>query len=287
MEYKLLGATGLRVSVVGMGAWQLGSLDVASAHRLLDMSYDAGVTLIDTAAGYGESEDHIGAWDAAKKQRSVIATKAHAPQGCAPADIIASIDRSLMRLRVETIDLLQLHSPGIETASRPEVYGALEQARQAGKICFACISEDAPTAQACLEAQPYAVLQTDYSMVTLYPERSLLAYAQARGVGVIAREVFGRFIYDREPWYGWEEPMKARSDQMQMLAWFARHAAYSRAELTLRFVLANPLVQCSLLGTANPEHLAENLAIAERGALPADLLSDFRAWVAAHPADGL
>lgn len=285
MRTNILGKTGLSVTEIGLGAWQLGDTDEATAHRLLDMSFDAGVNFIDTAAGYGHSEDYIGTWDAAKKRRSTIATKAHAPEGCTPADILASIDRSLARMRVETLDLLQLHSPGITTASRDDVFGALIDAREAGKIRYACISEDAPTAQACLEAQPYEVLQTDYSMITLYPEHALFAYTEAHNIGVIAREVFGRFIYDREPWYYWEEPMKARSDQMQMVAWFARHAGYSRAELTLRFVMANPAVHVSLVGTNKPDHLAENLAIAAKGALPQDIMDDFRAWVAAHPAD--
>ncbi len=286
MQMNPLGKTGLTVSAVGLGAWQLGSVDQATAHRLLDMSLDAGINVIDSAAGYDASEDHIGAWPTEKKQRAIIATKAPAPPDCAPADVQASIDRSLQRLRVDTIDILQLHSPGVATASRDDIFGVLRDAQQAGKIRFASISEDAQTALACLQAQPYQTLQTDYSMITLLPEQSLFDHTQTHGIGVIAREVFGRFIFDRAPMYWWEEPMKTRSDAMQMLTWFSRHAGFSRAELTLRFVLANPAVHVSLLGTANPDHLAENIAVAQRGPLPADILADFRAWVAQHPADG-
>jgi aryl-alcohol dehydrogenase-like predicted oxidoreductase len=95
--------------------------------------------------------------------------------------------------------------------------------------------------------------------------------------------VFGRFVFERKVKYGWERPMKDRADKMRLMDWLDKHANYSRPELLLRYVLSNPAVDCALVGTANVEHLSRNIALAEIGPLPEDILTDFRSWVQNHP----
>jgi aryl-alcohol dehydrogenase-like predicted oxidoreductase len=286
MRYNQLGKTDRTISEVGLGAWELGSLkSKEAAFAILDTAFEHGVTFIDTSDNYGKSELYIGQWLKARRPTGVtVATKASCGPSWEPAAIRTAIERSLTRLQVDTIDILKLHNPGLEHGKRDDLYGELTRAQTEGKIRWVGISEDAPQAQACLEAQPYEILQVDYSMLTLQPEVSLFAYTRTKQIGLIARMVFGRFVFERKIKYRWEQPMKDRAESMCLVDWFLKHADYSRPELLLRYVLSNPDVNCALVGTASVDHLTTNIALAEKGSLSEDILADFRSWVQKHPA---
>lgn len=281
MRSNPLGNTGLTVSEIGLGAWQLGSItSQTKAFALLDRTVELGITFIDTSDNYSKSEVYIGKWLKLRRPTGLtIATKASCGPDWKPADIRAMIDRSLSRLQLDTVDILKLHNPGLAKGGLAEVYGVLADAKAAGKIRFTAISEDAHEAQACLEAQPYEVLQVDYSMITRQPEESLFAYTREHGIGIIARMIFGRYVFDRKIKYNWEKPMQDRAEKMRLKEWFARHPDYSPTELLLRYVISTPDLNCALVGTADPDHLAENVALANKGPLPQDVLADFRTWV--------
>jgi aryl-alcohol dehydrogenase-like predicted oxidoreductase len=279
MRYRLLGKTGLSVSEVGLGAWELGSLQSKTeAFEVLDKAVELGINFIDTSDNYGQSEIYIGQWLQDRRPHVHIATKISCGPDWALDDMRARLDRSLERLGLETIDIVKMHNPGPDQVKRGDVYLVLEEAKLAGKIRWTGISEDAPTAQACLEMKPYEVLQVDYSMLTRQPEESLFAYTRQHEIGVIARMVFGRFVFQREPHYEWERPMRDRALKMRLIEWFERHAPLSPSELLLRYVLSNLDLHCALVGTTNPKHLEEDVAMAEKGPLPDDILTDFRAW---------
>lgn len=280
MRYNRLGRTGIEASEVGLGAWQLGALEnERDAFRLLDKAIDLGITFIDTAAGYGESEVYIGKWLKARQPEVAIATKISCRPDWTLDEMRAAVDQSLRRLQLDTVDMIKIHSPGLEVIQRGEAYQVLAEAKAAGKIRWTAISQDHQDAQACLEHSPFDVLQVDYSMVTRGPEDSLFVYMREQDIGAIARMVFARFVYRRTPQYDWERPMRDRAREMRLTDWFARHPSYTEPELLLRYALSNPDLHCALVGTANPDHLAENVAQAEKGPLPDDVLADFRTWV--------
>src|SRR6187402_602268 len=140
MEHHTLGRTGRDVSAIGLGTWQLGSdwgeVDEADARAVLDASLDAGVTFYDTADVYGDgrSEQTLGAWRAdlpdADRDRITVATKMgrraeQVPQNYTLANFRAWNDRSRVNLRMDTLDLVQLHCPPTAVYSDDAVYDAL------------------------------------------------------------------------------------------------------------------------------------------------------------------
>ncbi|HEY1919014.1 MAG TPA: aldo/keto reductase, partial [Streptosporangiaceae bacterium] len=127
MEYRALGSSGLRVSVLTMGTMtfggrggfaQVGNTDVVGARRQVDMCLDAGVNLIDTADVYsgGLSEEILGEVLAGRRERVLVATKVRMPMGDGPNDaglsrqhVISGCEASLRRLGTDYIDLYQVH----------------------------------------------------------------------------------------------------------------------------------------------------------------------------------
>ena len=119
MEYRQLGASGLEVSLVGLGTNNFGRrCDRAQSARVLDQAVEDGINFIDTANIYsaGESETHIGHWLKGKRDAVLIATKFGMKMGDGPMrmgasrqHIMDSVDASLTRLQTDRIDLYQLH----------------------------------------------------------------------------------------------------------------------------------------------------------------------------------
>ena len=149
MKYRRLGKTGLRVSVVGLGTWQLGgewgkdfSQDEVDA--IFERARELGVNLIDTAECYGDhtSERLIGAAIARDREKWIVATKfGHKFHGYmnrtdtrSPQTAAQELEESLAALRTDYIDIEQYHSWGDDTFFNDDVRAVLEKAKSAGKI---------------------------------------------------------------------------------------------------------------------------------------------------------
>ncbi len=146
MEYRYLGATGLKVSELCLGAMTFGrETSEDDSHRMLDRFVDAGGNFIDTANVYGAgaSEDILGRWLAGRtRDECVIATKVRFPMGKGPNEvglsrkhILASVEASLRRLRIDYIDLYQVHSWDGMTPLR-ETLSTLHTLVQSGKVRY-------------------------------------------------------------------------------------------------------------------------------------------------------
>jgi aryl-alcohol dehydrogenase-like predicted oxidoreductase len=155
MNYRRLGRSGLNVSELCMGTMQFGwTADKATAHRILDRSFDAGVNFIDTADVYsrwvegnpgGVAEQIVGDWLAGGKRRRqevILATKVRGRMGDGPNDeglsrqhILAAAQDSLRRLRTDYIDLYQLHFPD-ESVPIDETLGALTDLVRRGDVRY-------------------------------------------------------------------------------------------------------------------------------------------------------
>src|SRR5271170_952758 len=154
MEYRRLGNSGLRVPALSFGtatfgggddffkAW--GSSDAAEASRLIDICLEHGVTMFDTADiySYGLAEEILGRAIKGKRGRLLISTKATFPMGEGPNDYGSSrqhlthaVDKSLIRLGVDHIDLLQLHGQDHNTPVE-ETLATLDQIVRAGKVRY-------------------------------------------------------------------------------------------------------------------------------------------------------
>ena len=139
MELRQFGKTDMRVSVLGFGGAEIGfeKAEPEAVARLLDEALDAGLNVIDTAECYLDSEELIGQAVARRRDDFYLFTKCGHPESRASADwrpesLLASIERSLKRLRTDRVDLVQLHSCSEDELRKGDVIAALQEAREQG-----------------------------------------------------------------------------------------------------------------------------------------------------------
>ena len=267
METIPFGRTGHRSTRVIFGAAALGGMRQDKADRLLELLLEHGVNHIDTAASYGDSELRIGPWMARHRDRFFLATKTGERSAAGARD---SLQRSLERLRVEQVDLIQLHNlvedEEWETALGPG--GALEalvDARAQGLVRFIGVTGHGTRVAAMhrrsLERFAFdsVLLPYNFSMMQdpEYPAdfESLVALCEARGVAVQTIKSVARRRWQDTPErrFSWYEPLRDSE-------------AIRRA---VHFVLARPgfFLNSSSDATLLPEILA---AAAAPAASPSD-----------------
>src|SRR5579864_6931595 len=201
MEYRTLGRTGWNVSAIGFGAWGIGGdawgpTDDRTSLAALNQAIDLGVNFIDTADVYGDghSEQLIAEVRKARGEQLIIATKAgrrldpHVASGYNRQNLTAFVERSLLNLQTDALDLLQLHSPPSEVYDMPEVFGILDDLTRQGKIRFYGVSVE--RVEEALKAITYPNVQSVqiiFNMFRLKPAEQFFAAARERGVGILAR----------------------------------------------------------------------------------------------------
>ena len=201
MKQHPFGKTGVPVSEIGFGAWQIGSAwgDVSEedGRAALNAALDAGVTFIDTADVYGDGRSETIIRDVLKTRsgpRPFVATKAgrrlnpHTVEGYNRKNLESFIDRSLQNLGVETLDLVQLHCPPVEALYRPELFAAMDELQRAGKIkAYGVSVEKVEEALKAIEFPGVVSIQIIYNMFRQRPAALFFKEASRRNVAVIAR----------------------------------------------------------------------------------------------------
>ncbi len=201
MKYRRLGSTGYEVSEIGFGAWAIGadwgSVDDTTAMAALNAAVDAGVTFIDTADVYGDGRSERFVAQLVKERPDVdlvVATKAgrrldpHVADGYTGANIEAFIDRSLVNLETDSLDLLQLHCPPTDLYYRPEMFAALDDMKAKGKIKHYGVSvERVEEAMKAIEYPGVETVQIIFNMFRQRPTERFLDLAVAGNIGVIVR----------------------------------------------------------------------------------------------------
>lgn len=201
MEYRQLGNSGLRVSVIGLGTNQFGGkVDQAGVNTIIDGALELGINFIDTADVYtkGRSEETLGIALRAKWGRVALASKVYNPTGEGPNDygasryhIINGVEASLKRLQTDHIDLLQMHRYDA-TTPLDETLRALDDLVTAGKVRY--IGASNYSAWQLAEANTLADLrgwtrfvsvQNHYHMFERGLEQDVLPYCRARTVGIL------------------------------------------------------------------------------------------------------
>ncbi len=311
MKYVKLGKNGPRVSTVGFGAWAIGGrdwgkTDDAVSKRALHTALDQGVTFIDTADvyGFGHSEELIAAVLAERgKGNVIVATKAgndfyyatdQDDSGYGPIRqtytkdyLIEAAEKSIRRLKVEALDILQLHSPDRDKLTRDEPWEALEQLKKDGKIRFAGLSIQSfkETDQAFLLDDRAAVLdciQVRYNLLEREAEKILFPKAQEHGIGVIVRIplLFGlltgkfstatRFGPDDHRRFNLSpEKLAAYLEEKERLAPFYRsYPDHSQAQVSLAFCLSHPACHTVIPGGKTPEQVVDNCGASDLAPLP-------------------
>lgn len=279
MQTKPYGSSGLDVSILGFGAGQIGdaSLDEAQVARILNAALDLGVTLIDTARGYGLSEARIGRHLAHRRAEFVLSTKVgygipgH-PDWTADA-VEAGVDAALRLLATDHIDIVHLHSCELPTLQAGDVVDALVRARDKGKIGTVAYSGENETLAWAIASARFGGVECS---VNLFDQASLggtLGRAADQGMGVIAKRALGN-----APWRFAERPVgdycETYWDRMQRLAYDTAGMPWD--EFALRFSAYRTEVSCAIVGTASIEHFRHNVVIVEKGPLPADTVAAVR-----------
>jgi len=200
MRYRTFGRTGWEVSEIGFGAWAIGAdwghVSEADALDALHRSIDLGVNFIDTADVYGDgrSEQLIARVLKERGEQVYVATKAgrrldpHLAEGYNRQNLTAFVERSLLNLDVEALDLVQLHCPPTEVYYNPEVFGVLDDLTKAGKIRHYGVSvEKVEEAIKAVEFPNVKSVQIIFNIFRTRPAELFFQLAQERQVAILAR----------------------------------------------------------------------------------------------------
>ncbi len=294
MNYRQLGHSGVRVSVIGMGTNQFGGkVEKSAVPAILDAALDLGINFIDTADIYqnGRSEEALGAALKGRWDRFVLATKVHFKVGDGPNDygssryhIMNGVEASLHRLQTDHIDLYQLHRWDTDTPIE-ETMRALDDLVSSGKVRYVGASNFAAwqLAQANLLAEfnrwsAFVSVQSHYHMLEREVEREVIPYCQYRNIGFIPYfPLAGGFLtgkYKR----GKAAPAGSRGerssyvqgyltdvnyDRIEQLAAWAAARERTLAELAHAWLLAQPQVCSVISGLTRLEHLQANAKAAD------------------------
>ncbi|MBL8873070.1 MAG: aldo/keto reductase [Planctomycetaceae bacterium] len=199
MKYRPFGQTGIRVSEIGLGCWQFGGdfgpVDNEEAEATMEAAIQVGINFFDTANVYGsgQSESWIGNYLSKSRETVFVATKYGRgpgvyPDGYSLAGMRQQTLDAIERLRVEQIDLLQLHCVPTEILRKGEVFDWLRTLQQEGLIAhFGASIESVEEGLICLEQPGLATLQVIFNVLRQKPAHELFPQALKKGVGVIVR----------------------------------------------------------------------------------------------------
>lgn len=198
MEYTFLGKTNEKISRIGLGAWQFseswGITEYETAKKIIAEAANQGINLIDTAEVYGRgmSEQFVGKalHELNLRENFLVATKIPG-EFLAEHDVYRAVEKSLSRLQVEYIDLMQVHWPpcwhNIPTC---EYMRALEKLVHLGKIRYIGLSNFPPIlveeARSCLSTEDIVSLQVRYNLLERDAEKEIIPYAESEGLTLLA-----------------------------------------------------------------------------------------------------
>ena len=269
MEMRTLGNTGLQISRLGVGLSEIGGLSLkeqATAGQVLNSALDAGINFLDTSACYNNSEELIGLTVAHRRDEYILATKCghvaggYTGQAWTAKTVRDSIDRSLARMNTDRLDLVQLHSCGVDVLEQGEVIEEIQKAKQAGKTRFIGYSGDNDAAYWAVDSGLFDTLQTSFNLVDQHARTTgLLNKAKAQGLGIIIKRPIanGAWGADKSP-SAYASQYFQRSQAMAK-AGSIPGAPENRILLALGFALAHDEVDTVIVGTRNPDHMQANI----------------------------
>ena len=284
MERRRLGRTDIVASVLGFGGSEIGYQQVSgrTVARLLGSALDAGLSVIDTAECYDDSEVLIGRAIGSRRREFYLFTKCGHPRGWARADwrlasLLASVERSLRRLETDYLDLIQLHSCSLAELRRGDAIAALERARERGWTRYIGYSGDGEAARYAVECGRFDTLQTSVSIADQEALDRTLPPAHARRMGVIAKRPLANVAwrYARKPAEPYDQTYWSRLRALDYE--FLKSAPDTAVATALRFTLSAPGVHTAIVGTTKSERWQQNAALLRAGPLPVDEFERIRA----------
>jgi aryl-alcohol dehydrogenase-like predicted oxidoreductase len=294
MRYRILGESGLRLSVIGVGTWQLGgewgrNFSQAETDAILDEAAAAGINFIDTAECYGDhtAEKLVGDYLSRRDRSSwIIATKfGHRFRGFMDRDdafgaseMREQLEASLLALRVDAIDLYQFHSGADAAFQNDQLWAALAEERQKGSVRHLGISILGKGSELqAREARPRGAeaLQVVYNRLDRRAEELYFPQAQRDGLGLLARVPLASGLLSGKYHSGATfaaNDVRARFDAAKMQRDVAEAEQIAAREVpagvpmsqwALAWCLRNPLVTAVIPGSKNPAQVRANAAAAD------------------------
>jgi aryl-alcohol dehydrogenase-like predicted oxidoreductase len=313
LEYRDLGETGMRVSEISLGTWAFGSewgeVSDEDSYAALNRALDLGVNLLDTADVYGDgrSERLIGKLLRERAGDEVfVATKAgrrldpHIPEGYDHDHLSAFVERSLENLRVEALDLLQLHCPPTEAYRQDETFEALDRLQEAGKIKNYGVSvEKVEEARMALYHPGVKTVQIIFNIFRQKPAEEFFPLAEERNIGILARVplasglLSGKMSAEREfsaddhrnfnregqafdrgetfSGVNFETGLRAAEELKELVP-----EGYTLAQLALRWILMHSAVSCAIPGAKRLGQVEDNVAAAAMPPLSEETMERIR-----------
>ena len=316
LERRRLGGTDLELSVIGLGTWvfggRWGGSDDAESVAACHASLDAGINWIDTADIYGQhrAERIVGQVLKERRDEVIIATKCGVAWSMEPTFtiwreasaeyIIAAVDRNLLALGIDTIDLYQVHWP-VKGVAAEETMGAMRDLQRAGKIRAIGVSNyDADDLVAAGAAGGLDSFQVGYHLMRRDIEQAEIPWCGAHNVGVLAygplahglltgkmtaATTFGANDWRHDSELFADEAFADRVAVVDELVQIADEAGRPGgvAELAVAWVLRRPEVTSAIIGARNAAQATANAALAGRP-LHDDEAAAIDAVLARHPA---
>lgn len=310
MRSRTLGRTGYEVSEIGFGAWGIGKQQWLGAEdressRALHAAVDCGVNFIDTALvyGMGHSEQLVGRLLRERSERLYVATKVPPRNMRWPArgslrevfpreHILKSAEKSLRNLRVEKIDLLQLHVWDSSWSEDAEWSDTLAGLREAGKIAFFGISLNDHQPDSALEvvnSGKVDTVQVIYNIFDQSSEDELFPLCAEKKVGVIARVPFDegaltgqitpQTTFPEGDWrnlYFKGDRKQQVFERVEKLKLLLDEETATLPELALKFCLHHPAVSTVIPGMRKVPHVEANTAVSDQKPLSAETLAKLR-----------
>jgi aryl-alcohol dehydrogenase-like predicted oxidoreductase len=289
MEYRQLGQSGVRVSVIGLGTNQFGrKVDQRGVDEIITAAADLGINLIDTADAYGagQSEELLGHALEGRREQFIVASKVFHKMGDGPNDfgasrhhILQGINASLSRLQTDYLDLYQIHRWD-DTTPIEETLRALDDLVSSGMVRYVGASNFAAwqMAKANLLAEfrgwtPFVTIQAHYHLLERGVEEEMIPYCQAHNVGFIpyfplaGGFLTGKYRRDEQPPPGSRGESSsyvqryltpANFDKLEKLSAWAEARGRSMTDLAHAWLLAQPQVCSVISGVTRLEQLEQN-----------------------------
>lgn len=299
MNYRKLGKTGIEVSEISLGTWQVGGgwgqpFDHKNAAKILNNAADKGINFIDTADVYddGKSEQAVGEFVRSRSEKIYVGTKCgrrfqpHTDEMYTPNALRKFVEDSLRNTGLERLDLIQLHCPPTETYYRPEIFEVFDRMQSEGKIAHLGVSvEKVEEGLKALEYDNVCTLQLIFNMFRQRPAGLLFKQAALRDVGLIVRVplasglLTGKFsaastfgegdhrnfnrngeVFDRGETFAGIPFQKGLDVVGQLKALFPGQPL---AAIALRWILMYEEVSCIIPGASRAEQLHANIQASE------------------------
>ncbi len=297
MEYRPFGQTGMQVSAIGFGCWEIGggygSIEETQFIDAVHHALDLGINCVDTAEayGFGASEQSLAKALGARRKDAIVVTKFGVGYREAPnfrdssrRRIMASIEKSLQNLRTDYVDVYLVHWPDVTTPLE-ETMGALDDLVRQGKVRAVGVSNfRLSQLEACMRIRRVDVVQYGWNMFDRRMQKEIFPYCRDHNIGVMA---YGSLAYGlltgtfTEGMDFGNDDWRARRGRMGAINLFQHlfgeqyfpknlrvveelkglAARYNKTlpQFALRWTLTNPVISTALVGCRTPAEVEENL----------------------------